>query len=219
MAAVLRVGTRICVLCRSRGIKARVGKQLGPAHLRTPLQLVLAQTLPPLVICAHLPGQNRWINTEPQTNYEGSLPLPWWNKANHSQWRTHGAVGFFMRVEFRRSESSGSPGCTSHLTWSKSTENGLQILLLLIKYTFYQWLSDAPSLTVAVAISETVPWQTSKKESLFYYYFYSVNAFCHTFFLFFHHFFLLFSYFRNKQLDGKRPGLNSICINISLSLP
>lgn len=57
--AAARVGTRICVLGRSLGIKARVGKQLGAAHLRTPLQLVLVQPLFLLVICAHLPGRNR----------------------------------------------------------------------------------------------------------------------------------------------------------------
>lgn len=76
----------LCAVSVSRNQSPRWGKQLGPAHLRTPLQLVLAQpflffvffVFSPLSACdlCTPPGQNRWINTETRTNYKGSVPLP-----------------------------------------------------------------------------------------------------------------------------------------------
>lgn len=68
---------RIWVPCQSLGIKAHVGTKSAPAHLRTPLQLVLAAPVCLATSTAQMPGHNRWINTKTQNNYKGLLPFPW----------------------------------------------------------------------------------------------------------------------------------------------
>lgn len=56
-AAAARSGHEDLLVSGNQSPRRVVGDSWGPAHLRTPLQLVLAQ--PCLVICARLPGQNR----------------------------------------------------------------------------------------------------------------------------------------------------------------
>lgn len=58
------------------GNQSPCGDKVCPAHLWTPLRLVLAAPVCLATSTAQMPGHNRWINTKIRNNYKGLLPFP-----------------------------------------------------------------------------------------------------------------------------------------------